>query len=218
MATLSTGKGLFKLSDSDNNVGSFFSISDVYEILEIDKISKDEFCVALQNIGVLYKKNQNLVDEKDLYKKYKDLKNLYSTHKVLHNASLDEYVLKQIIYRALPGGKVLQQFPVLVGGSKRPIKVDFKIEYNGVTKILEFDGPGHYSPNYGNNINDSRDRKKRIEDALGCECVIWPYWIQRSETNAKILFDDSLDGFGALWSTNVFFGDFLIQNPSEVIR
>ena len=214
MSTLSKGSGIFKLSDSDRYVGSLFSVSDIYKILEIDLISEEGFASALLTLGIL--QDSKYVDEKILYKQYSTLKDLYSSQKTQSYTSLDEYVLKQILLNALPGATVTQQYQLRLPGSTRAKKIDFKVDYDNQTKYVEFDGPSHYVPQYGS-VNDSSDKKKRIEDFTGCECVIWPYWIQRCESNAKILFEPSIQGRGALWSTTKFFGDFLVPNPSQTI-
>ena len=57
-----------------------------------------------------------------------------------------------------------------------------------------------------------------VEDTLGIECVSWPYWIQRCERNVRALFDDSVEGYGALWSTNFHFGDFVFHDSAALIE
>lgn len=214
MSTLSKGSGVFSLSDSDMFVGSFFSPEDIYEILEIDLIPFTEFCVALKNLGLL--STRGLVDEKMLYRQFDTLKNLYSTQKAQRYTSLDEYVLKRVMARTLPGAIITQQVEVRVPGSPRAKKVDFKIEAPDKAVFVEFDGPSHYVPQHGQ-AHDSSTKKKAVEDATGLECVIWPYWMQRCRSNVLAVFDPAVKGLGALWSTNCFFGDFVIPNASNVI-
>lgn len=214
MSTLSKGSGVFSLSDSDMFVGSFFSPEDIYEILEIDLIPFPEFCVALKNLGLL--STLGLVDEKMLYRQFDTLKNLYSTQKAQRYTSLDEYVLKRVIARTLPEAIITQQVEVRVPGSSRAKKIDFKIESPDKVVFVEFDGPSHYVPQYGQ-AHDSSTKKKAVEDATGLECVIWPYWMQRCRSNVLAIFNPAVKGLGALWSTNYFFGDFVISNASNVI-
>ena len=56
-----------------------------------------------------------------------------------------------------------------------------------------------------------------VKQATGCELVRWPYWIQRCSQNAKVLYDDSLQGYGALWTTKAYFHDFDIPQAAETI-
>lgn len=74
----------------------------------------------------------------------------------------------------------------------------------------------HYVPQHGQ-AHDSSTKKKAVEDATGLECVIWPYWMQRCRSNVLAIFNPAVKGLGALWSTNYFFGDFVISNASNVI-
>ena len=81
---------------------------------------------------------------------------------------------------------------------------------------MEFDGPGHFTMNRGKEPANPLERLKEIEDATGCEAVSWPFWIQRCETNVKALFEHGR-GYGALWSTNIMFGDFFFDNSADII-
>lgn len=182
--------------------------------MEIDRISEQDFKEALLQLNIFTR--DGWIDEKILYKYYKTVKDLYSSNRTLTYASLDEYILKRIIVRAIPDAKISQQFKVKLAGSSRPKTVDFKIETPDKTVFIEFDGPTHYVPQYGQ-VHTSDDKKKAVEDATGYECVIWPYWIQRCERNVHSIFDRSIHGLGALWSTKYFFGSFTIPNASQVI-
>lgn len=75
MATFLKGKGFFSLSDSDTCIGSFFSIADICEILDINEEYKFCFSLALEKMGII---RDGYVDEKDLYKRWKDLKKIFS--------------------------------------------------------------------------------------------------------------------------------------------
>ena len=68
MGYLSTGKGLFRLDSSDLNVGSYFEIGDVRQILELDKISDVEFEQIASERNLLAKRS-NGINEKNLKKK-----------------------------------------------------------------------------------------------------------------------------------------------------
>ena len=210
MATLLKGKGYFDLSNSDNHVGSLFSTKDLLEILEIDDDKSSEFSKALVKLNLL--DEDCYVDEKDLYKQWKCLKSLYSSSPLYNRSSLDEYILLAIFRRTFQDATINQQVKV---GS---MIVDFIINYHGVTKYVEFDGPSHFTTNKGMMPEDPRKRIKQIFNDTGHELVRWPYWIQRCTQNARILFDQSLKGYGALWTSSKYFHDFSIPNPSNTIK
>lgn len=215
MTTLGKGHGIFKLEDSDHNVGSLFSFDDVFDILEIDRITREEFrqrCIDLCIVN-----NNALIDEKDLYKHFSCLKKMYSTKPLFTHVSLDECVLKALLSRALKGAEISQQVKQRISGSPQPKVIDFRVQYDNQVVFIEFDGPSHYSNQYKSELPNPLDRKKRIEDATGSKCILWPFWIQRCEKNIRSIFDSSEKGLGALWSTNYFFGSFSIDKPSSVI-
>ena len=62
MSNLGKGSGIFKLEDSEHNVGSYFTFEDVCEILDIEptnKLFSSEWnCIS----------TDNLIDENNLYK------------------------------------------------------------------------------------------------------------------------------------------------------
>ena len=67
------------------------------------------------------------------------------------------------------------------------------------------------------NMNHS-ERKRIVEDAKGIEVVNWAYWIQRCASNVEALFDRKTKGYGALWSTNVHFGDFYFDDSANIVE
>lgn len=215
MGFLGKAQGRFSLIDSDHNVGSFFSVEDIYQILEIDRLTVAEFKDALIRADLLNK--DNVVDEKKLWGKYKNLKEQYSTIKLLNYTSLDECIIKQIFVKALPGATITQQVPYKNPKTNHNKWVDFKIEYKGLTRFVEIDGPQHFSDTSKAAIESPFDKKHQIEDILGSACVMWPFWIQRCELNAKAIFDKSIKGCGALWSSKCLFGSFNIPSPGQLI-
>lgn len=82
---------------------------------------------------------------------------------------------------------------------------------------VEFFGPSHFIPQYGRNPEAPSERVAAIQDKLGIECVVWPYWIQRCETNVKVLLGDDIEGIAAVWSTKAHFGDFTLDGAASVI-
>lgn len=216
MGYLSTGKGLFRLDSSDLNVGSYFEIGDVRQILELDKISDVEFEQIASERNLLANRRKGIINEKDLKKKtILELRTGYSSATSnIRVDSFDELVLKSLFYKTLPGVKVVPQAEVKYSKNRRgKKKVDFQIDYNGKVVLLEFDGPGHFDGNNENPLNV----KSILEDENGVECVLWPYWIQRCAANVKAIFDPNVIGFGALWSTKFQFGSFSISDPAKVI-
>ena len=132
------------------------------------------------------------------------------------SVSFDEYVLMAIIRHTYPSAIISPQYK---WGRKR---IDMYVEIGDKKFFIEFHGPGHF-----NNVSGFKDpvdpfiRKFQIELELGCPCYIWPYWIQRCSSNLRILLGDAKPeerGYGALWSTRVFFGDFLFDNSAQIIE
>ena len=214
MSTLGKPSGNFILHESDCHVGSFFSTKDLYEILRIDLIPYEDFVTILRKLNLIRK--NGMVDESKLYKHYKDIVRLYSSNQIKGQISFDEYVLRKLIELALPDAQITPQAIIPDLGART--KIDFLIEHKSRKLYLEFDGPHHFRGTRGCPPKDSRERQESISDKTGIECVIWPYWIQRCELNVKALFDNTIIGYGALWSTNILFGDFTITTPSLLIK
>ena len=97
--------------------------------------------------------------------------------------------------------------------------MDLKITYKEKPIFIEFDGPSHFAiSRYGPPKHEPFRKKKIVEDATGIEVVNWAYWIQRCESNVKVLFEKDMKGYGVLWSTNIHFGDFYFENSAEIIE
>jgi hypothetical protein len=208
MPVLGPPQGLFSLHHSDRCVGSMFSKLDIMEILgvseaDLAKISFDKYD------GV------DAIDERLLQARW------YSNDAIpnappckIGNAtiSLDEIVLKKLILIAYPEATIVQQIP---WGKKR---IDLKVTLGGESKLIEFLGPFHFALGpFGKPRGDPRIRKKKAENHFGIECVIWPYWIQRCVRNVHAIFDQDIEGLGALWGTNYHFGSFVFEDSAELI-
>lgn len=220
MTTSSKRTGVFDLSNSDFCVGSYFSPEDLYEILEIDRFSINEFSDFLQEGELL--SDDGLVDGFQyggtLYRAFDGIKSILSTNGYYPFTSLDEYILKRVIVRTLPDANVIHHFSLRVEKLRpRRRTIDFKIETKEKSLFIEFADPTHYVLQDGRE-NNYAERKRIIEDATGFEYVIWPYWIQICSRNVLALFDSNIKGLGAIWRTNCLFGDFTIPNASEVIK
>ena len=99
--------------------------------------------------------------------------------------------------------------------------IDIYVEDNERKFFLEFHGPGHFKKmSIYKDPENPFERKKQIEKDFGIPCYIWPYWIQRCVSNLKIMLGDvapTEKGFGALWSTNVHFGEFFFNDSAQII-
>jgi hypothetical protein len=121
--------------------------------------------------------------------------------------------LLSIVKEALPGCEIDRQISI------KRFKMDLKITHKGKTIFIEFDGPSHFAiSRYGPPKYEPFRKKKMVEDETGIEVVNWAYWIQRCTSNVKALFDNSIKGYGVLWSTNIHFGDFYFENSAEIIE
>ena len=204
MGVLGTPKGLFNLHDSDRCVGSYISKDDCKIIFQVgdDDLAELQF----QNMG-----NISVIDERKLQKAWKDGK-IVNAPPCSHS-SMDELILLRLIANTLPGACIACQQRI------GKFTMDLKVTYGGVTKYIEFDGPSHFANSrYGPPRHPPFRKRDIIEDKTGIEVVNWAYWIQRCAANIRVLFDESVKGYGVLWSTNIHFGDFVCTNPAEVIE
>ena len=211
MGLLGRAQGVFKLEESDTYVGSFISRNDVKTILGFN--DSDLRDVKFKEIN-----GEDYVDEAKLHEFWK--KNCPPNavpHKVGNSTvSLDEYILIEIIKRTYPSAKVVSQYK---WGRKY---IDIYVKMDDREFFIEFHGPGHFKKmNMYGNPEDPFIRKAQIEECFGIPCYIWPYWIQRCSSNLKVLLGDAdapSRGYGALWSTKVFFGDFFFPNSAQIIE
>ena len=207
MATLGKAQGIFDLENSDMCVGSFLSKKDIRNFMGVN--DSDLNCLKFKNKGGL-----EVIDERKLEKAWKkgDITNAPERNR----RSLDELILKSIFHKALPDCIIETQVPVKI---KKTLYVDFKITYEGKSKFIEFDGPYHFVPFRNDRpIEHPFNKKKMIEDKEGIEVVNWAYWVQRCEVNLQVLFGKNTKGYGALFSTNIHFGDFVFENSAEIIE
>lgn len=211
MGLLGKPLGVFRLDDSDHHVGSFISKNDVKTIL---RVSDDD----LQNVVFVNVNGTEYIDEAKLHEYWKNncIPNAIPNRKGNSYISLDEYVLMEIIKRTYPSAHIESQF-------KWERKyIDIHVEIDNREFFIEFHGPGHFKKmNVYRDPEDPFVRKDQIEEHFGIPCYIWPYWIQRCSSNLKVLLGDSdapSRGYGALWSTKVFFGEFFFPNSAQIIE
>jgi len=204
MAILGKAQGIFDLSNNDTSVGSFLSKEDIKTILCVKDIDLD--ILKFKNIDGV-----EAIDERKVQKAWYSgqIKNAPP----VEASSLDEFLLLSIFRKALPGCEIERQVKV------KRFKMDLKITRDGKSLFIEFDGPSHFAiSRYGQPKHEPFRKKKIVEEETGLEVVNWAYWIQRCESNVRVLFDKNIEGYGVLWSTNVHFGDFYFDNSAEIIE
>lgn len=206
MAWIGKSDGIFRLHDSDRFCGSYLSIPDAAEILAVDKS-----CL------IVYAKQDDdgneWVSELDLQKRWGagDIRSPHPARIGSATRSFDELILVRLLEITYPEARVEKQVPF---GRKR---LDISVEISGKRKLIEFLGPSHFTQQYQRDLRSPFERKKEAEDALGCECVLWPYWIQRCSRNIRTLFEGDIDGFASVWSTKAHFGDFQLYDAARII-
>jgi very-short-patch-repair endonuclease len=208
MVILGQPKGIFDLTNSDNCVGSYLSKSDVKEILEVTDNDLSEIPFEIIN-------DIEVIDERELQKLWYGEKIPNATPVGHPKSSLDELLLIPIIKRTYPNIQIERQIKI------GRFSMDLKLTLDGRKPIfIEFDGPYHFatSARYGIPKHEPFRKKKMIEDTTGFEVINWAYWIQRCSNNVKAIFEKGIKGFGALWSTNVHFGDFYFPDSADIIE
>lgn len=205
MPILGRPVGVFDLNDSDTYVGSFLTKSDIKEILQVN--DNDLTTVAFKLVD-----GNEVVDERHIQKLWyaNEIGNAIPVNK----SSLDELILIAIIRRTFPKIQIERQLKV------KRFAMDLKLTLQDKPQVfIEFDGPSHFAPSrWGMPKDDPFRKKKIVEDETGIEVVNWAYWIQRCERNVKAIFDNSIKGFGVLWSTEIHFGMFTSENSASTIK
>jgi hypothetical protein len=208
MGLLGTPKGIFNLDNSDKFVGSYIAKLDLMTILNIT--NKDLINIPFEN-----NEGVDFIDEKSLRNYWQDDKIPNSPPYKIGNSSVsfDEYILVAIIKKTFPNSTVEQQ---IKWGQKY---IDIKLTLNNKEYFIEFHGPGHFKQLSAKAPEDPFLRKVQIEKDFGITCFIWPYWIQRCSKNLKVLLGDKKEnGYGALWSTKIHFGQFYFHNSYDIIK
>lgn len=207
MGWLGKSHGFFNLHESDKNCGSFFSMADACQVIGCN----EEHLVGHSELD---EEGNSWISERVLHRLWSN-RQIPSPHQPkIGNAtrSFDELVLFHLMNIALPDSRVEIQVPF---GRKY---MDLSITYNNVTVGVEFLGPSHFINSYYNKeLVSPYERVKEAEDHFGYECILWPYWIQRCETNVRMLFNLGEDGLASVWSTKAHFGNFEIPNPTSTI-
>ncbi len=211
MAWIGGSAGIFRLHDSDDNCGSLISLEDAAELFDVQTGTLE----ALHGSGLSISRvgDEKFVNELDLHKAWGtgSIPTRHPSRIGSAKRSLDELILMQIIRLVYPQSVVT---PQKKAGRQQ---ADLFVELDKHQIAVEFFGPSHFIPQYSSEIKPPGDRKLRVEDALQCECVIWPYWIQRCTSNVRALFDVTAKGIASVWSTKAHFGDFIFPDSSEIV-
>jgi hypothetical protein len=207
MSSYGTPSGLFRLSESDKHVGSFIQRVDVESLLDKEFAEyKDAIlsCVAFQNDGSVNEACVACCWEETV------------PATIRNRRSFDEIILDCLIRSAYPTAAIERQVPFGTNRGNRP-QVDFIVAVNGQKKAIEFYGPGHFVGRYA---KPPSARQEQVKTALGIDCVVWPFWIQRCERNVKAIFDQTLQGLGALWSCSksCLFRKFPLDTPGNIVQ
>lgn len=202
MEILGNPRGVFDLNNSDTSVGSYFIKEDICSILEVREID-----LALLKFVMI--DGYEVIDERQVQKAW--YSGQIPNAIPVNQSSLDELILISIIRKTIPECIIERQFRV------GRFQIDLKLTVNQNSIFVEFDGPSHFANSRYGVPKDPRIKKKKVEDKTGLEVINWPYWIQRCNANVKVLFNRSEIGLGALWSTNVHFGEFLFADSAQLI-
>ena len=200
--------GLFELSDSDNHVGSLYTVEDMMTILSIPTENHESFYKEVKRRKLL--SDTGRVIEPKLFKKgsyknkrierWKILMDSLSSEKPKNKQSLSELELKAVIEK-IYGASISIETQSNIGNNV----LDIKANYKGTEYYIEFLGPYHFKDDV--NIFKDKERKFNLEEKLGVKIIEWPYWIQLCERNVKIAFGENLEGRGAIWGSEILFGE-----------
>jgi hypothetical protein len=212
MAWIGGSAGVLRLHDSDDWCGSMIGLEDAADIFDVavgTLTALDGQALSIKQVG-----DERFINELDLHKAWGSGAISPTPHAPKigkGKRSLDELILMKLIKLVFPAASVT---PQVTAGRQQ---ADLLVKVGGKQVAVEFFGPSHFIQQFPGKIKPPVDRKTAIEDHLGCECVVWPYWIQRCELNVRALLDRSTSGKASVWSTKAHFGNFVLPNASEII-
>jgi hypothetical protein len=211
MAWIGGSEGVFRLHDSDDNCGSLVSLSDAAEIFDVSVSALAN--LANTTLKISEADGEKFVNELDLHKAWGSGAIPTPHLPKMGNAkrSLDELILIKLVKLTYPTASIT---PQLKAGRQQ---ADLFIELDDERVAIEFFGPSHFIPQYPGELKPPSERRASIEANLKCKCVVWPYWIQRCETNVRALFRPGTVGKASVWSTKAHFGDFVLPNSAEIV-
>lgn len=194
MGYLRKGLGQFVLSDSDVFCGSFISVDDVATIYDVDR----------SQLSHLHLEG-DFIDELELHKNKESITS--------RKGSLDTFIIEFLIRQIFPTVDVEQK--TRCGRNT----IDLRVKTPTEEFYIDFLSPHDFDTSYGKMPSNPIDKKHAVEDKTGLPCYQWPYWIQRCSANLRVLLNLSDEnGWGALWSTKFFFGNFPFDNSEAIIE
>lgn len=205
---LGTSAGVFSLHDSDRHCGSYISVDDAAEILQVPTTALEQFPT------VTHGRTRYLTDRQlgRAWASGEITSPRSAIQKGSAMVSFDELILLRLMEMCLPDAQIEPQFRA---ANKL---VDFRVSQDSRSILLEFFGPYHFIQRSSRVPMHPRLRARVLEDSTGIECVIWPYWAQRCASNVRALFDQSATGIGSVWSTSAHFGDFIFSDSAEIVQ
>jgi hypothetical protein len=211
MAWIGGSEGVFRLHESDDYCGSMVSLSDTAEIFDVSV--SDLTGLAGTKLKITEAEGDKFVNELDLHKAWGSgvLPTKHPAKIGSAKRSLDELILMKLIKLAYPSAKTT---PEMKAGR---LQADLFVELDSKRIAVEFFGPSHFIPQFTGELKSPSERKAVIEGYLKCECVVWPYWIQRCEANVRAVLDTRTIGKASVWSTKAHFGDFVMTNSAEIV-
>lgn len=211
MAWIGGSAGVFRLHDSDDNCGSMVSLGDAAEIFDVEV----SVLAGLANttLKITQVEGEQFINELDLHKAWGSgvIPTVHPSRIGSAKRSLDELILMKLVKLVYPAAFIT---PQMRAGR---LQADLFVELENKRIAIEFFGPSHFIPQYPGELKPPKERKAAIEKTLNCECVVWPYWIQRCESNVRALCEPSMAGKASVWSTKAHFGDFVLPDSAEII-
>ena len=204
--------GFFDLSDSDNHAGSLYTIEDMMEILSIPHDNKDLFINLLRKGDFL--DNDERIKEPYLHKnkQWKCFMFCCSSELPKQYQTLSEFELIALIKKVY-GSDVVIETQEHIG----KYYIDIKATIKNKVHYIEFLGPLYHFDDDDMIVKD-KNRKAYLEKALDTKIIEWPYWIQFCERNVRIAFGENLQGRGAIWGSEVFFGSSSEKVKNKIIN
>jgi very-short-patch-repair endonuclease len=204
MGILGKPQGIFALKDSNHCVGSYLLKSDIKEILNVN--DNDLKNIKFENID-----GNEVCDERNIQRLW--YKGRIPNAIPVEKSSLDELFLIAIIRETYPNIVIERQYKVM------RYSMDLKLSLDKKEIFIEFDGPSHFAiSQYGPPRNHPFKKRDVVQEKTGIEVINWAYWIQRCSANVKVIFEKGINGYGALWSTEIHFGMFFFDDSAQIIE
>jgi len=193
----------FSLNNPDFSISKYFLLEDIASLLNIDTSIIEHFSKIIDG--------KKVIDEEIAYKIW--YKKEYNKRGFIiggKKTSLDEEIINHLISTFFKDAVITRQRKAGL------YTIDFSIDLHGKKVNIDFLGPGHFINTMYGEPKDPLERKNNIEDRIGEELILWPYWIPRNLINLKSIIEGT-EGIGALYSCKKHFSDFVFTNSSDMI-